>query len=131
MVELTPSFELEFEALDQDHRKMIDQVNAIIKEIDTGNTNACKNQVADFVAFSKRHFAREEALLVSVKYPGVDKHRKHHLDLYDKLDHMLEFARMTPENEIACESLKKELVYFIMDDVITADLEFKDFLSGV
>jgi len=130
MVELTSSFKLEFEALDQDHRKMIDQVNAIITEIDTGNTEVCKTQVADFVIFSKQHFAREEQLLVSINYPDVDKHRKHHRDLYDKLDHMLEFARMAPENDIACESLKKELVYFIMDDVITADLEFKDFLTN-
>ncbi|NQU55866.1 MAG: hemerythrin family protein [Rhodospirillales bacterium] len=129
MVELTSSFELEFEALDQDHRKMIDRVNAIIKEIDTGNTDVCETLVAGFVDFSKQHFGREEALLVSIKYPDVEKHRKHHRDLYDKLDHMLEFAKMAPENDIACESLKKELVYFIMDDVITADLEFKDFLS--
>jgi hemerythrin-like metal-binding protein len=129
MVELTASFELEFEALDQDHQKMVDQVNAIIAEIDAGNTGECKAQVAEFVALSKRHFAREEALLVSVNYPDVEKHRKHHLDLNDKLDHMLEFAKMAPENDMACESLKKELVYFIMDDVITADLEFKDFLS--
>lgn len=131
MVELTSSFALEFEALDLDHRKMIDQVNAITREIDTGNAEDCKTLVADFVVFSKQHFAREEQLLVSIKYPDVDKHRKHHRDLFDKLDHMLEFARMAPENDIACESLKKELVYFIMDDVITADLEFKDFLSKI
>ena len=27
------------------------------------------------------------------------------------------------------ESLKKELMYFIMDDVITSDMEFKDFMK--
>ena len=129
MVELTASFELESEALDKDHQKMIDQVNAIIKKVDAGSTDDCQAQVAEFVALSKRHFAREEALLVSVNYPDVEKHRKHPLDLNDKLDHMLEFAKMASENNMACESLKKELVYFIMDDVITADLEFKEFLS--
>jgi hemerythrin-like metal-binding protein len=129
MVKLPSSFELESEALDRDHQKMVNQVNAIIKKIDAGKTDDCQAQVAEFAALSKRHFAREEALLVSVNYPDVEKHRKHHLDLDVKLDHMLEFAKMAPENDMACKSLKKELVYFIMDDVITTDLEFKEFLS--
>ena len=129
MVELTPSFELQFEALDQDHEKLINQVNHIVEMIDQGNAESCKTLVPEFVTFSKQHFAREEALLISANYPDVDKHKQHHLDLHDKLDHMLEFAEMAAENEMACESLKKELVYFIMDDVITADLEFKDFLA--
>lgn len=130
MVELTPSFELEIETLDRDHRKMLDMVNAIIAKIDAGNAAACNDLVAEFVSFSKQHFGREEDLLVALRYPDADGHRRHHLDLYDKLDHMLEFARMAPQNDMACESLKKELVYFMMDDVITADLEFKDFLAA-
>ncbi len=130
MVELSSSFELEFEALDQDHRKLVDMVNRIVEEIDNDNARACKGLVPEFVSFSKQHFAKEEALLVSVDYPDVESHRQHHLDLHDKLDHMLEFAKMAEENEMACESLKKELVYFIMDDVITADLEFKEFLAS-
>ena len=130
MVELTSSFELEFEALDQDHKKLIDQVNHIVEMIDSGKAEACKTLVPEFVNFSKQHFAREEALLIAADYPDVDIHRQHHLDLHDKLDHMLEFAQMADKNDMACESLKKELVYFIMDDVITADLEFKDFLAA-
>jgi hemerythrin-like metal-binding protein len=129
MVELSSFFELESKALDKDHQKMVKQVNAIIKKIDSGKTDDCQDQVAEFVALSKRHFAREEAFLASVNYPDVEKHRRHHLDLDVKLDHMLEFAKMASVNDLACKSLKKELVYFIMDDVITTDLEFKEFIS--
>lgn len=129
MVELSSSFELEFESLDEDHRKMIDQVNRIVTEIDAGNATACALLVPDFATFSKQHFAREEALLVSVDYPDVDKHHRHHQELHNKLDHMIEFAKAA-ENELARESLKKELVYFMMDDVITTDLGFKEYLAN-
>jgi len=32
-------------------------------------------------------------------------------------------------NQLARESLRKELVYFLMDDVITKDMEFKRFIK--
>ncbi len=129
MVELSSSFELEVEALDRDHRKMIDQVNRIVGELEAGNGEICKLLVPDFATFCKQHFAREEALLQSVDYPHVDKHRRHHLELHDKLDHMIEFAKAAADNPMARDSLKKELVFFTMDDVITTDLNFKEFLA--
>ena len=46
------------------------------------------------------------------------------------MNHMLEFADMVAVNAQARESLKKELVFFVMDDVITTDLDFKKFISG-
>ena len=45
------------------------------------------------------------------------------------MEHLLEFARMAEENELARESLKKELVFFVLDDVITADMDFKAFVA--
>ena len=44
---------------------------------------------------------------------------------------MLEFAGLVSVNEMARESLKTELVFFVMDDVITTDLDFKNFISGL
>jgi len=129
MVELSSSFEIDEKMIDQDHRRMVEMVNAIIKAIDEGNPKTCQKLVPDFVAFAKQHFSREEALLATVRYPDTEKHREHHRTLNEKMEHILEFARMAENNEMARESLKKELVFFLMDDVITSDLEFKEYLS--
>jgi hypothetical protein len=32
------------------------------------------------------------------------------------------------ESPSACEELRKELIYFLMDDVINEDMDFKSFL---
>ena len=130
MVQLSETFMLESQTLDQDHQVLVEMVNEITEMLDSGETIDCKVKVLEFIEFTKAHFAREEQLLNKVGYPNVDKHQKHHKELYPKMNHMLEFADMVAVNAQARESLKKELVFFVMDDVITTDLDFKKFISG-
>ena len=130
MVELSKTFELECETLDQDHQRLVEMVNGIVASIDSGNTDTCKSSVLEFVTFAKGHFSREERLLTKVGYPNVGMHQAHHRELDKKMEHLLEFAGMAAENEMARESLKKELVFFLMDDIITTDLDFKEFVAG-
>jgi hemerythrin len=130
MVELTQSFLLESDTLDEDHQKLADMVNRITQALDDGRAGECEELVANFINSTKAHFAREEALLVKAGYPNVKKHQDHHKGLGVKMDHMLEFAKMAGENQMAGESLRKELVFFLMDDVITTDMEFKNFIEN-
>ena len=71
----------------------------------------------------------EERLLVCYNYPQIEKHREHHRRLHGNLESLLKLAANVAESEPARQSLRKELVYFMMDDVINADLDFKPFLS--
>ena len=129
MVELTSSFKLEFEALDKDHQKLADIVDQIVTAIDNGEAGKCPGLVINFVQSAKSHFAREEAFLIKAGYPNVEKHQDHHRSLNTKMDHMIEFGKMAEANEMARDSLRKELVFFLMDDVITTDMEFKNFIE--
>ena len=129
MVELTPAFLLEYEALDRDHQRLADIVNQVVKAIDDDEAEKCADLVVDLVNSVKSHFAREEALLVKIGYPNVEKHQAHHRNLSTKMDHMIEFAKMAGENQLARDSLRKELVFVLMDDIITTDLDFKNFIA--
>ena len=104
-----------------------DEITAKLEE---GITENCEDTVRAFINFTKGHFNREEQFLIKLGYPDVSKHRKHHHELYEKMDHIMEFARSASANELARKSLKKELVFFLMDDVITTDLDFKSFIGG-
>lgn len=130
MVDITPSFLLESSALDEDHKQLAGIVNQITQALDEGRPEACEDLVAHFIKSTKTHFAREEALLTQVGYPNVKKHQGHHKSLNTKMEHMLEFAKMAPDNQLAQDSLRRELVFFLMDDVITTDLEFKSFIEN-
>ena len=129
MVELSKTFELECETLDRDHQKMVELVNGIVAMIDSGETENCEKRVYEFINFAKGHFSREEQVLTKSGYPNVAKHKEHHRELDKKMEHLLEFASMANVNEMARESLKRELVFFLMDDIITTDLDFKEFVA--
>ncbi len=129
MVELTPSFLLESEALDRDHQRLAEIVNEVVEAIDADEAEKCGDLVVELVRSAKSHFAREEALLVKFGYPNVKKHQDHHRSLNSKMDHMIEFAKMAGENQLARDSLRKELVFFLMDDIITTDMDFKNFIA--
>ncbi|HIJ42593.1 MAG TPA: hemerythrin family protein [Rhodospirillaceae bacterium] len=129
MVELSPSFELEYQPIDNDHRRLIGIVNQIVKALDDGRVEECAVLVPDFVNFAKKHFLREEAFLKKVGYPQLQKHYHHHRELNAKMDTMVRLAQTARDSEVARESLGKELVFFLMDDVINADLDFKSYLA--
>ncbi len=130
MIELSTSFELACEIIDRDHRKLIDMVNAMVDAMAAGRAAECADLAPDFVSFAKQHFAREEALLSKVGYPGAKNHQEYHRSLDDKMDTILSLAESAGDNALARESLEKELVFFLMDDIINADLEFKAFVEG-
>ena len=128
MVKITPSFEIEVETIDNDHRRLVDFTNQITAAIDDQQYAECARLVPDFIALSKRHFAREEALLDKFDYPGIDQHRQHHTGLDDKMETMLTLAGRVEDNRLARETLRREVFFFLMDDVINEDMDFKKFL---
>ncbi len=129
MVDLTASFLLESEFLDKEHQRLAGLVNQIIAAIDNDEAEKCEDLLSNFVKSTKEHFAHEEALLVKAGYPNVKKHQDHHKSLNTKMDHLNEFAMNAKDNKLARERLRKELVFFLMDDVITTDMEFKNFIE--
>ena len=128
MVEITRSYEIEVDMIDSDHRHLVDLINEITKAIDEDRSEDCARLVSEFVNFAKAHFAREEALLAKNDYPKVGNHRQHHASLNDKMDTMLTLAARVVESPAARDALRKELFFFLMDDVINEDMDFKHFL---
>lgn len=128
MVEITRSFEIEVEMIDSDHRRLVDIVNEITQAIDDNRPEECARLVPDFVEFSKQHFAREEKLLTKYDYPQAEKHHQHHAGLDDKMSTMLNLAGRVVESPQARDALRKELFFFLMDDIINEDMDFKSFL---
>ena len=67
------------EEIDDDHREMIDKVNSIYRQMVSGGSDVVDSNLAsDIIVAMKGHFAREEALMVSVNYGQRDKHIRSH-----------------------------------------------------
>ena len=128
MVEITQSFKIEVEAIDADHRRLVEIINEITSAIDEGRAEECIHLVPNFIEFSQHHFEREEALLNKHAYPLAEEHRKHHAGLNEKMRNIRALAERAVDSKPAREALRKELVFILMDDVINEDLAFKAFL---
>ncbi len=131
MVEFGSSFELDYKPIDDDHRRLKDIVNNVIRVIDEGRSEECAQLVPDFVDFAKIHFVREEKILEKAGYPHVQKHYDHHRHLNGKMEEMLRLSQAAGASQLARDRLRRELVFFLMDDVINADLDFKSFLADI
>lgn len=128
MVELTPSFELDYQPIDADHRRLLALANGILGALDGGDFDACARLVPDFVAAARAHFRHEEALLEKLGYPDAETHHRHHRELIDKLETIQRLSTNLADSKMARESLKTELTFFVLEDVINADLDFKPYL---
>lgn len=129
MAELSKSFEMECEFLDRDHQELMQQINKIVAVIDGEGSEQCAVLTPKMIKFAKQHFFREEALLSKVGYPDVEKHAAHHQDLDHKMETILELAAVADDNPLAGEKLKSALRFFLTDDIIDADLDFKSFVK--
>jgi len=112
-----------------DHKRLLEQINGIIAVVDGESADACAPLTHKMIKSAKQHFTREEALLTKLGYPDVKKHVDHHHKLDHKMETILELAAMADENPLAGEKLKSALVFFLTDDIINADLDFKSFVK--
>jgi hemerythrin-like metal-binding protein len=74
-------------AIDDDHRSLIDLVNAFDQEVATaGIERAAGETLARLRQYTERHFRREEALQRRVGYPLAERHAQEHRELLRAID---------------------------------------------
>ncbi|CAG1008362.1 hypothetical protein BURK2_03732 [Burkholderiales bacterium] len=63
------------EALDAQHRRAIEQINALADCLDDGKEERFDAEFKELMRLAGEHFAAEEALLFSKGYPEIDDYR--------------------------------------------------------
>jgi len=129
MVEISSTFELKYAPIDDDHKHLADIVTEIVDALDAEKLSDSADLVRKFVETTRTHFQDEEALLASHNYPHLDKHNAHHATLVQKLETLQDMGDKVVDHPQAADSLRKELIYFLMDDIINEDLNFKNFIT--
>ena len=68
--------------MDRQHQKLIDLTNRVYEAMLRGKGNDVLGQVVrELVAYTRSHFAAEEALMTQWGYPSLAEHRGKHEDL--------------------------------------------------
>lgn len=130
-LELKPSMLTGHPVIDDDHRQLIGIVKDINKAQKAEDYDACLRLLADFADFTVKHFQREEDILRETNFPRFVEHSTIHLALMEKFGEIMDKARTMSESPEARESFCCDLVSFLINEAIGADMDFKSHLMEV
>ncbi|MHA1599085.1 MAG: bacteriohemerythrin [Alphaproteobacteria bacterium] len=125
-IQWLPSFETGIDEIDDDHRALVDTIGKIQKGCDEGDMGVCQTYFDKFLSQARDHFEREEAFLKSIDFPSVEAHAASHRNLLKLVEKTLKTAK----NETDVSVLKtqmEDMTYYLLEDVIKADAEFKSY----
>lgn len=124
----SPSYETGHPEIDSDHRNLFALVEAIREGLAKRDAGPIISLVQDFIDASERHFAKEEKILVRLGFPDIDAHRIYHASLLAKARQLRDVCGAEIDSEKA-DACYKELIAFLIDDVIKGDSQFKSYLD--
>lgn len=123
------SFETGIASIDNDHRTLIKVIQKIESALAAGDFQTCSGLFSEFMKLAVDHFDMEEGLLKSINFPRVETHRAAHQRLLDMGTETLKKVDAGLDHDGATKCLE-EMIYFLLEDVIKADAEFKSYAQG-
>ena len=76
-------------AIDADHQKLVDLVNELHTATSVGRgQEVVEKIISELIGYTKDHLAREEALLASMQFPDLERHKLGHQKFTDKLEEL-------------------------------------------
>jgi hemerythrin-like metal-binding protein len=121
-------YDIGIEAIDDDHRELYAVMRDIHDSIETGDLAHTKALTEDFIGLAKAHFAREQEMLLRVRFPDVEEHIRHHAAIIAKARE-LKAIREDKAGKTEAAHLYDELLSVLLDDIVRGDHYFKSFLE--
>lgn len=77
LIKWTPYLSLNHTVIDEQHQKLFDIVNQLIKNVNIDQAFIEKTLI-ELKTYSEFHFEEEEAILANRNYPGLEDHKFEH-----------------------------------------------------
>lgn len=88
-----PEFEVGVAVIDEQHRELLRQMNALSMKVRHGDTNGAKEILGFLGRYAEEHFQTEEALMARTGYPLAAEHHQEHVRFVER------FAELAREVE--------------------------------
>jgi methyl-accepting chemotaxis protein len=73
-------------AIDEDHRRLMDLVNAVYRKVKEGvSSEQLTGPAEDLRRYAQTHFKEEEAFMARIDYPGLAAHTRQHTQFLERL----------------------------------------------
>ncbi len=123
--------------IDNDHKYLISLINTIEAAINCKvSQQVLKGFVGQLMAYTKKHFHREEKLQVEIQFPSRDAHKQEHEKLIERLDSInKEFGSYLGFDSLIADQtdaqriieLTEALRDWLMEHILIEDLEMKSY----
>lgn len=117
-----PEYALEIEAIDLQHRQIIDYINQVYEARDSAEGQSRLAEVlSNLVDYTLSHFAFEEAVLEVVNYPALSEHQRTHRHFAELIAAM---KRRFEDGEAIAEDLAIILRRWLLDHIMAEDQQY-------
>jgi cyclic di-GMP phosphodiesterase len=128
-IEFKASYLLGNETIDSEHKLLFEAINNIYDAIIDGDLKLSQKLFMSFQKQTAEHFVSEEKILLGLNYPKIEEHCAYHKEL-------LVMAKATAtkcldmKDETNMMTCFDEMIQFVINDIITGDVQFKSHLKN-
>ncbi len=116
-MEWNESYNIGIDVIDNQHRQILDYINALEQVKSTGDRDRIKEVLEDLIDYTQSHFSFEENLLEQVSYQYLPSHRGIHELFVKRLnDYRLKFEKGESIENDLYRLLSKWLINHIQHD---------------
>jgi len=127
-LELIDALLLGNEALDNDHRDLVDLANKLIESIKDKNSDGTQQYLSDFCKRFCEHEKFEIEFLNEIGFPNVRSLEIHYNNMYREIQYLYHLFDRAIRNEIGWKTFRDALASGLFETLIREDLSFKSFL---
>lgn len=123
------SYETGIASMDDQHKKLIELINRLYREIRNPESKDAISDVLDEMdQYAEMHLQEEEALLENNEYPDLVSHVEFHRSYRDKVETLI--AESKGGNEKVINETYTFLRKWWMEHIVTHDKEYGEFLQS-
>ncbi|GAB3454558.1 bacteriohemerythrin [Insolitispirillum peregrinum] len=116
--------------IDKDHKQLIEFVNQLNDAVTEAQSEKVVGKILlELIEYTRDHFSREEKVMAAAGYPDLDRHRKIHLALTNKVLTFAQSYLRTPTDQV-----KRELIDFLaswlIEHIIKEDRKLGAYLQN-
>lgn len=132
MIEWSPAYNTGLPQLDREHRKIVEQLNALETSMADGAPAEETQKLLNFIDFYvNNHFRNEEACFAWFKCPHAEENRQAHAEFQTQFRAASASLRENPGDHEALTRLHKQVGQWVMRHIIRVDRKIRPCLSGV
>jgi hemerythrin len=118
--------------IDEQHQKLIDITNQLFEGCLLGNETAARHfkiAIRKAVDYARHHFVTEEILMETIKYPGIEQHKREHAEFIKEiLRRIRDFEEKKP---FVPNSYVRYLRDWFMTHIVFHDKKYMEYITGL